>query len=51
MIQFQISLEFRGLHGNYCDVICNICERMGEGMAKYMNHCPVTLSDWDEVCM
>lgn len=41
---------FKSLKPEYQDVIANICEKMGNGMADYASRKVVTLNDYDDYC-
>ncbi|KAG9462373.1 hypothetical protein GDO78_014246, partial [Eleutherodactylus coqui] len=45
-----ISLEFRKLPVVCQKVIADICRKMGEGMAKFLEKPVESLLDWDEYC-
>uniref|UniRef100_A0A3B4WM69 Squalene synthase n=1 Tax=Seriola lalandi dorsalis TaxID=1841481 RepID=A0A3B4WM69_SERLL len=45
-----ISLEFRNLAQEYRDVISDICHRMGEGMAEFLEKKVGSMKEWDQYC-
>lgn len=45
----QISLEFRSLAQEYRDVISDICQRMGVGMAEFLEKKVGSMKEWDLV--
>jgi len=45
-----ISSEFRKLSTEYQAVISDICQKMGNGMVKYLDRSPDSLDEWDEYC-
>uniref|UniRef100_A0AAQ4PJA2 Squalene synthase n=2 Tax=Gasterosteus aculeatus aculeatus TaxID=481459 RepID=A0AAQ4PJA2_GASAC len=45
-----ISLEFRNLAQEYRDVISDICHRMGEGMAEFLEKKVGSMKEWDLYC-
>lgn len=46
---FQISLEFRNLAEKYQTVIADICQKMGCGMAEFVDKHVTSKQDWDKV--
>ncbi|KAJ8009669.1 hypothetical protein DPEC_G00093900 [Dallia pectoralis] len=45
-----ISLEFRNLGQEYQDVISDICQRMGVGMAEFLEKKVGSMKEWDQYC-
>lgn len=45
-----ISLEFRKLGAGYQEVIVDICQRMGAGMAEYLEKRVGSMEEWDKYC-
>ncbi|XP_055465627.1 squalene synthase [Psammomys obesus] len=45
-----ISLEFRNLAEKYQKVIADICQKMGCGMAEFVNKHVTSKQDWDKYC-
>ncbi|XP_062267164.1 squalene synthase isoform X2 [Platichthys flesus] len=45
-----ISLEFRNLAQEYRDVISDICQRMGVGMAEFLEKKVGSMKEWDLYC-
>ncbi|XP_075779350.1 squalene synthase [Pelodiscus sinensis] len=45
-----ISLEFRNLAKVYRDVIVDVCQKMGAGMAEFLQKKVDSLQDWDKYC-
>ncbi|MBN3304357.1 squalene synthase isoform X2 [Amia ocellicauda] len=45
-----ISLEFRNLGQEYRDVISDICQRMGLGMAEFLEKKVGSMAEWDKYC-
>ncbi|XP_044158888.1 squalene synthase-like [Bufo gargarizans] len=45
-----ISLEFRNLAAVYQKVIVDICQKMGVGMAEFLEKQVESLLDWDKYC-
>lgn len=48
---FQISLEFRNLAEKYQTVIADICQRMGIGMAEFLDKHVTSEQEWDKVSL
>lgn len=46
----KVIKVFKMLKPEYQDVIANICEKMGNGMADYASRKVVTLNDYDDYC-
>ncbi len=46
----KVIKVFKSLKPEYQDVIANICEKMGNGMADYASRKVVTLTDYDDYC-
>jgi farnesyl-diphosphate farnesyltransferase len=46
----KVIKVFKSLKPEYRDVITNICEKMGNGMADYASRKVVTLTDYDDYC-
>ncbi|MFM2307781.1 MAG: hypothetical protein RLZZ367_2450 [Bacteroidota bacterium] len=46
----KVTNLFHTLKPEYRDVITNICEKMGNGMADYASRKVVTLTDYDDYC-
>lgn len=46
----KVIKVFKSLKPEYQDVIANICEKMGNGMADYASRKVVTLNDYDDYC-
>ncbi|CAL9692402.1 unnamed protein product [Knipowitschia caucasica] len=45
-----ISLEFRNLAQEYREVISDICQRMGVGMAEFLEKKVGSMKEWDQYC-
>uniref|UniRef100_A0A3Q3INZ9 Squalene synthase n=1 Tax=Monopterus albus TaxID=43700 RepID=A0A3Q3INZ9_MONAL len=45
-----ISVEFRNLAQEYRDVISDICQRMGVGMAEFLEKKVGSMKEWDQYC-
>ncbi|TRY86758.1 hypothetical protein DNTS_004240 [Danionella cerebrum] len=45
-----ISVEFRSLGQQYREVISDVCRRMGEGMAEFLEKKINSMKEWDKYC-
>lgn len=45
-----ISLEFRSLAEKYRTVIADICQKMGNGMAEFLDKHVTSKQEWDQYC-
>ncbi|ERE90221.1 squalene synthase [Cricetulus griseus] len=48
--EIEISLEFRNLAEKYQTVIADICQKMGCGMAEFVDKHVTSKQDWDKYC-